>query len=335
MHTNTRSLVDTAEIFAGIDQMENASILAFDQPGCGKSDGCLSGEVSKDLELIIEWIQCLISPDVRIIIWARGMATAAAIEYVHSTFVATKSSSSIKGSKLTTVKAVILDSPFKGIGSMVSDAIDRMDTNGFAVPKSLLNICIKMVIRNLSRRLNGFNPLNVKPIELVGRCRVPAYIMSATGDDYIPCDHGKAIALGWGGPVKHSTFDGSHFGVRPKELVVNAFQFISNFLGVVSVPPVKAELSCSSCTTDVTKWINIKNDLDVKGEEDFDFMELATKSEGVDVYIKEEVTVPSSLFKHTQSPLRRSLSSGVGGFYFHSMSRSVSTTAIAQLTKHS
>ena len=166
MHTNTRALIDAKEICIASEIWDNVSVAAFDLPGCGKSEGCLSGTVYKDLELLIEWIQCLISSDVQIILWARGMSTAAAIEFTaHQNGGGSSSSSSSMSLSpaYTAVKAVVLDSPFKSIGDMVSDAANTLSGRGYSLSKTIMEMCTKMVVRTMSQRLGGFNPLQVMP----------------------------------------------------------------------------------------------------------------------------------------------------------------------------
>lgn len=159
MHTNTRALIDAKEICVASELCDNISVAAFDLPGCGKSEGCLSGTVYKDLEVLIEWIQCLISSDVQIILWARGMSTAAAIEFTANQNGSSKSPSPAYAA----VKAVVLDSPFTSIGDMLSDAADTLSGGGYSPSKSIMEMCTKMVVRTMSQRLGGFNPLQVIP----------------------------------------------------------------------------------------------------------------------------------------------------------------------------
>lgn len=257
LHTNTRALIDASEVIPAASAFENVSVAAFDLPGCGKSEGCLSGEVWKDLQLIIEWITCLIAPDVRIILWARGMATAAAVEFISkgfptSTTISKSTSSDRQSTSLksvsseknivplssTLVKAAVLDSPFKSICEMISDAVSTLHGRGYSISKNLIEVCSKMVIQTLCSRLDGFNPMDVKPIKLVDKCIVPVYIMAATQDDYIAPTHGKAMAEGWAGPVKYTTFCGSHFGKRSPDLATAALAFVAQFLMIEPITDI-------------------------------------------------------------------------------------------------
>eukprot|EP01031_Cornospumella_fuschlensis_P028912 gene28912-34890_t len=83
LHTNLRSLCDALEVLPVAAEV-GASIVAMDLPGCGQSAGTLSGTMEADIALLVDWIKCLEGSDVRIIIWARGLATAPAIDYCAS-----------------------------------------------------------------------------------------------------------------------------------------------------------------------------------------------------------------------------------------------------------
>lgn len=78
LHTNMRSLVDAKETIPVATTL-GAHVISFDLPGCGKSEGQLGGNLDLDVEIILDWVQALIDPTVRIILWARGMSTAPAI----------------------------------------------------------------------------------------------------------------------------------------------------------------------------------------------------------------------------------------------------------------
>ena len=328
MHTNTRSIIDANEIFSAAELYENVSIAAFDLPGCGKSEGCLSGTVYKDLKLLLEWIQCLISADVQIILWARGMSTAAAIEFLASSdkiSSGAKSTSSSKeplSSTLSSVKAVVLDSPFKSISEMISDAVEKLHGRGYSVSKAVMDVCSRMVVRTLTQRLGGFNPLQVVPIDWVRKCRVPAFVMSASQDDYISPSHGQAIAAAWGGPVSFRTFSGSHFGIRPEEIVVEALHFVAAFINASAIIP--PNMSTTNNEKNICLEASIQSDSCDRAKSPLNFFDIDEL----------EATEPPAIIEFQAADLEylkqnkilgsgQHLNSGIG-FYFHSLSRTSS-----------
>ncbi len=371
MHTNTRALIDAKEVFIASELCDNVSIAAFDLPGCGKSEGCLSGTVYQDLELLIEWIQCLISPDVQIILWARGMSTAAAIEFTSTDRISQRNSTSNGKSPSCTVyaavKAVVLDSPFKSIGDMVSDATAALSGRGYSLSQSIMEMCTKMVVRTMSQRLGGFNPLQVlpkstsdylyisssavnvqvKPIELVGKCRIPAFIMSALHDDYISSAHGKAISAGWAGPTMFRTFSGSHFGQRPDALATEAFTFIAAFLNAPITHSRATSLSTSPLSETESERPSEYGDSsssqpyccgEEKGARSLDEETFIAASEQESPFIFEVddgVVEGHGLGEQERRPRSSSqlgLCSGIGGFYFHSLSRPGSSQSLQSIS---
>lgn len=214
LHTNTRSLVDALEVIE-LAHVLDAHLVSIDLRGCGKSEGNLQGNLEPDIIHLLDWTHCLISRDTEFVMWARGMSTSPAID------IAASASTCQPNSPLTKLKCVILDSPFTGIHNMIKDGINRMETGGHITSKPFIQMLTKMVLRFITHRLEGFDLLQVKPLEIVGRCHLPCFILSADEDDYIPLSHGIEIKRAWGHPGTQFTViqGGRHFGTRPVEIV--------------------------------------------------------------------------------------------------------------------
>lgn len=213
-HTNTNCCMDALEVLPAA-QLLNAHILSFDLPGCGKSEGKVTIDLTKEIELYIDWAKVLLGEAVHIVLWARGMSTGPVIEFA---------------SKLCdphrNVKAAVLDSPYTSIQQMITDYVERVYQDGYAIPRTALNMCVRMVASSMASRIGGGDPLKVKPMQFVQQCRLPCYVLAAMSDDYISPKQGEEIACSWSGPVCYKAFDGRHFGVRTSEMIVN----IANFL---------------------------------------------------------------------------------------------------------
>lgn len=76
----TRSLCDATELLP-LCNLLNANLLSFDQRGSGKSEGQLSFHSVNDLTAIIESLGGG-NDGVKVILWARGMASSFGIQYV-------------------------------------------------------------------------------------------------------------------------------------------------------------------------------------------------------------------------------------------------------------
>lgn len=190
---------------------------------------------------------------------------------------------------------------------------------------------------------------------MVGKCRVPAFIMSALHDDYISSVHGQAIAAGWAGPKMFKTFPGSHFGQRPDALAVEAFTFIAAFLDVTiisgsmgtsqqpsSSPPAKAEKGpphseCVEAPPDhphcekaedarFTKGMLLSSEL---GKDAISSIFEVGDGEG------DEAAGGGDLEEKPRprpSQLGLCSGSGIGGFYFHSLSRPGSSQSLQSMS---
>lgn len=252
LHTNQRSLYDVHEIIPLAKRLK-ASILSFDLPGCGKSEGSLNGTMDGDVEHILEWAQCLVGADVRIVLWARGMSTALAI-----TLGARLSKMKKSGNPPPySISCMILDSPFTSIEDMVKTAIDRMHNKGYTLTKSLLKLFIKRTAAKLASQMNGLNVFEIKPVKYAKENLIPAFFLTATNDDYIPSDHSVVISKKWGAPVQFSYFDGRHYSNRPEDVVMRPFDFITlhaitayggnGSQKVSSIPPTPSSPSDGDC----------------------------------------------------------------------------------------
>eukprot|EP00981_Chlorochromonas_danica_P015363 scaffold11799_cov179-Ochromonas_danica.AAC.2 len=253
-------MADALEVFPLAEALQ-AHVLSMDLPGCGQSDGQLHGDMDKDIAPLIDWAKCLAGDDVQIVLWARGLATAPSIHmcaqfrrsappaqtssksrfsFFRSTTSTAESgndagNSSItigEGANTSPIKVMILDSPFTAIQEMVKVAMERMHGRGYTLTKSILQWGIQRILHQLSQKLNGLNLFNIKPISEVNLVRIPAFILCADEDDYIPADHGAQIAAKWGGPVQCATFSGKHFGQRSAEVVLSVLPFIRSFLDI-------------------------------------------------------------------------------------------------------
>mmetsp|Transcript_37062 Transcript_37062/g.37726 ORF Transcript_37062/g.37726 Transcript_37062/m.37726 type:complete len:349 (-) Transcript_37062:379-1425(-) len=207
LHTNTRSAADALEIISLCDVL-GVNLFAYDLPGCGKSDGPLSFNMSEDLQTIIQWIIDNLHLT-EIIIWARGMSTAPVIEYL----------SQKKFPHY--IKYVVLDTPFTSIKSIVDSCVKRVTEKGYYIPRPLVSMFAGWVRRYIRSSL-GEDPYRVELLPLAAKCTVPCLILSADNDDYIPISHGNQLAMKWGAQCHYQTFSGTHFSVREEDVVMRA-----------------------------------------------------------------------------------------------------------------
>lgn len=252
LHTNTRSIVDAKEILPVADDLE-ANVIAFDLPGCGKSDGYIGGDVDIDIECLIEWAKCVHPEKFSIVLWARGMATAHVIKLM------------AKKPVCPLVKAVVLDSPFIGIEQMVNDAVKKLNAEGYCIPSSLMKLGTTIVKSTIKKR-TGVDPFKIKPLNYADLCSTPCYILSAINDDYIPASHGKTIADSWRGPVQYKEFSAKQLDLRSAEMVRFPFAFLSCYTARIPTN-VSSRKLFSDCMTDDTTDSETKNASDKSNAE--------------------------------------------------------------------
>lgn len=254
-HTNLRSIVDSKEVFPVARNFSTpAHVLSFDLPGCGRSEGQLGGHLDLDIEVVLDWVQALIAPNTRIILWGRGMSTAPTISLLArfskneasnlavstaSSFmrrsISNKNAAGQPDSKKTLshyhIVMAVLDSPFTSIEAMVQHGLEQFQGRGFSFTKTLLNFLINRTLSHISSQLQGFDLFAVRPTDEVGDIACPVCIISAANDDYVPIQQGQEIAAKWAARVSQSHRRGSlvqfrifdelckHFDQRPAAVV--------------------------------------------------------------------------------------------------------------------
>mmetsp|Transcript_12789 Transcript_12789/g.20853 ORF Transcript_12789/g.20853 Transcript_12789/m.20853 type:complete len:395 (-) Transcript_12789:183-1367(-) len=241
LHTNTRCLLDAKEVLPVCDEL-GASLLAFDLPGCGHSEGNLTFQMTQDLHQVVLFAHRELGYK-EIVLWARGMSTAIAVEYC--------TISVLKPSTHTpcpdySIKFIVLDTPYTSVKQMVVDGSKAIKCFGLSIPETMVRIACRVVRGKVSARL-GSDPFDLKPLRLVeaaaeqggsGRAEPanaslpPCHIFSAQNDDYIPLSHGHDMQQAWrkGAECGLQEFPGRHFGERNTELLLGAVNDIKSSL---------------------------------------------------------------------------------------------------------
>lgn len=236
VHTNTRSLADALEIFPLARKLK-ASVISFDLCGCGKSEGSMHMTMHKDLACIVEWAQCLIGPDVRIILWGRGLGTVPSMEFSYDL--------SRKGGKQP-VKLLVLDSPFTSSKQVGLDILENFQ----GATSQVLSRGVFEMLLTMGTKINGMNVSKINPIQFAPDIDIPTCILSATNDDYIRSSHGLEMASSWSVAVQYITFTGGHFTTRGKKDVLLSLPFITKRLGIAM--PAEEIMQCLAATAPLT-----------------------------------------------------------------------------------
>jgi len=227
LHTNTRNLCDALELIPLCNILQS-HLVSFDLPGFGKSEGTISPDMYKDLDVLIDWINCLLGDNIEIIIWARGLSTALALEYCAKKQINDNECIIMKNN--LQIKFLVLDSPYESVKKMIRSCIKKLEGEGYQLPNAVLSIFSNLARNVISNRLNGMDPYSVEPIVYADKINIPSIIFSALKDDYIPPDQTSIFAEKWVGECTFKTILQGHFGVRPVEDVISTANIILRHL---------------------------------------------------------------------------------------------------------
>ena len=222
-HTNTRSLADATEL-QPLAALTGFHILAFDMPGAGKSEGMIAASCAPVIDHIddmISWAKVNLNVT-EIILWARGMSTAATVEY--------SSSSATRGKYKDCVKYIVLDTPYCSVKQVVDNVVQKYKNNStFSLISPLFYTCALMFGREVTCNL-GSNIYAVKPINFASKNKTPCLILCARSDDYVPTSHSDEFLTQWAGPVRMMSINGTHYSRREQDVVLLAANYFKSFV---------------------------------------------------------------------------------------------------------
>lgn len=240
LHTNGRNLVDALEVIP-LCLSTGANLIAVDLPGHGKTEETLLTP-QMGINVIKSVICWLIDNQLcfgGVTLWARGMSTAAAIQYC--TF---ENKELIHQNQQEIIKLLVLDTPYTGLHDVVNDAVEKLRKQGYFVPSPLVAFFSKIIRNSLTPKI-GIDPYKIKPIEDAPKIRIKTIILAAMNDDYISIDHSNRIAHEMNKSTARGQynegadictvyqFEGSHFSYRTENII----QIVSQHLEILKEVP--------------------------------------------------------------------------------------------------
>ena len=238
LHTNCTNLVMAKEILP-VCKALNASMLAYDLRGHGKSSGDGLADLDTnilDLERVVDWSR---SKATNIILWSRGLSTCIATSFMLRMIqkekqVNAKLSANSFIRFQNPIRYLVLDSPWGGVEELLKDSIKRVHALEYSgVPKNLFDLVARFFRRSIRNRSKGMDPFTIKPINDVPDIHIPASFLLPTDDDYIPLYHGTDMAAAYGGVVFARIFEGEHFGNRDAEVVKGVVKHIHSHIHIM------------------------------------------------------------------------------------------------------
>ena len=87
------------------------------------------------------------------------------------------------------------------------------------------------IIGSTVKNKNGMDINDIKPINSVKNCQVPAFFVHAFDDNFVKYEHSENIFIFYSGEIKKLRgITGGHNGVRPKVLLDEIGEFFAEYL---------------------------------------------------------------------------------------------------------
>lgn len=192
------------------------SVLTFDFAGCGNSEGnyvFLGLFEQFDIEDVLNYTLNRFNfiDTNKIGIWGRSMGAVSTLLYA---------------SRNSSISVIILDSPFKDLSELLKEYINKFKLISVLIGDYLYN-----KLRRRALKKAGFDFEDLKPVECINSCRVPAYFFHATRDKIVPMHHSKALYDAYPAEKQYSEVKGGHNSKRPPEIYDKISDYVLSVFG--------------------------------------------------------------------------------------------------------
>ena len=191
----------------------NINLCAFDFAGSGQSEGkyiSLGYHEKNQVRNVVDFLERL--PGVgNIGIWGRSMGAATTLLYAPTD---------------KRIKCITVDSPFSDFRKLALE-ICKSNVN---IPSLLIEGAIS-IIGSTVKNKNGMDINDIKPINSVKNCKLPAFFVHAFDDNFVKYEHSENIFKNYAGEIKKLRgITGGHNGIRPKTLLEEIGEFFAEYL---------------------------------------------------------------------------------------------------------
>ena len=191
----------------------NINLVAFDFAGSGLSEGkyiSLGYHEKHQVRNVVDFLERF--PGVgNIGLWGRSMGAATTLLYTPTD---------------RRIKCIVVDSPFSDFRKLAKE-ICKSNVN---IPSLLIEGAIS-IIGSTVKNKNGMDINDIKPINSVKKCKVPAFFIHAVDDTFVKYEHSENILNNYAGDIKKlKGITGGHNGARPKALLDEIGEFFSEYL---------------------------------------------------------------------------------------------------------
>ena len=199
MHGNSSCRGEAIEVIPMVLTM-GCTLLTFDFCGCGMSDGdfiSLGWFERDDCDTVIQHLRA--SGTVTTIgLWGRSMGAATALMHGH---------------RDNTIAAMILDSSFASLEMLVYELYKMANLK--YVPRFMVAVALRVVRATILKRC-GFDILQLRPVDNVETCFIPAIFIAANEDRFIHPAHSVSIHEKYAGEKNLIRIEGDHNSNRPR-----------------------------------------------------------------------------------------------------------------------
>lgn len=213
MHGNSSCRLEGTECVAYL-LPANMTLCCFDFPGCGLSEGeyiSLGWHERDDIQVLIDYLREKRNATT-IGLWGRSMGAVTAL---------------LHGDRDPSIAGMVLDSPFSNLKTLVTE----LGSTHTKIPKFLISSAMGLV-RNSIRSRADFDCYDLKPIDHVSKCFIPALFATGTEDDFIKPHHTDELHAKYAGDKNIIKFEGDHNSPRPEFFFDSVSIFFSNTLQV-------------------------------------------------------------------------------------------------------
>ena len=191
----------------------NINLCTFDFAGSGLSEGkyiSLGYHEKNQVRNVVDFLERL--PGVgNIGIWGRSMGAATTLLYTPTD---------------KRIKCIVVDSPFSDFRKLAKEICQ----SNITVPGLLIEGAISIIGSTVYNK-NGMDVNDIKPINSVKKCYVPAIFIHAQDDTFVKYKHSEKLFQNYGGSIKKlKGVFGGHNGARPRNLMEEVGEFFADYL---------------------------------------------------------------------------------------------------------
>jgi len=132
-----------------------------------------------------------------------------------------------------TIGCLVLEGAVADIKQLIAEWTAKGKEQGYSVPSVLITAALAMVRRTV-RQKAGYEPFELKPLDKVGACFIPALFIVANADPVVEAHHGRQLHAAYAGDKHLIEVESDHLSPRSQFLLDSASIFVSAALRVPS-----------------------------------------------------------------------------------------------------